>query len=227
MLASRQRITKALLFAFALVNLAVGTSRATLLSPGGVVLALPAFEPMGAKAIADITLPFSTPTYSGTLRSTVWLGDTSNPLGGLTFSYILTNDAASTDSIRRLGVLGFGNFATDVNWSLFLAGKAPTLADRTPGGAVVAFDFVGPLVIDDRTIGAGPLDPGEKSRAMIVQTNARNFHLSLAGTLDDHLAIVGTFAPIGRIIPEPSSLMLASLGALGFVWTLRRARRKR
>src|SRR4051794_11115908 len=52
--------------------------------------------------------------YSGTLTSTVIAGDPSNPLGGLTFTYRLSNDGTSLSALERMTNIDFTGFLTDV-----------------------------------------------------------------------------------------------------------------
>src|SRR5260221_373477 len=63
----------------------------------------------GAFVAGGAALPFSTATFNGTLTSTVYQNDPSNPFGpgDLTFTYQLTNSVTSSDGIERLALGSF------------------------------------------------------------------------------------------------------------------------
>src|SRR4051794_27356935 len=68
------------------------------LVPGGAFLTPPEPDPVGGVIVAGgAAVPFVSPPgpgqFSGTLTTTVIAGDVSNPLGGLTFTFLLHNDA--------------------------------------------------------------------------------------------------------------------------------------
>src|SRR5205809_126187 len=79
------------------------------LVPGGALLTPPEPDPVGGVVVAGgVPVPFASPpgpgSFSGTLTTTVIAGDVSNPLGGLTFTYKLTNKAISLSSIWTMNV---------------------------------------------------------------------------------------------------------------------------
>jgi hypothetical protein len=207
-----------------LLNLAVGSSKAIPLTAGNTILALPGIDPFGATAIADITVPFSTASFSGTLRTRVWTGDVFNLLGGLTFTYELTNSGGSLSDITRIAIGNFGSLGTDADWSIWLPGKAATTIDRTSDGDVVGFNFLPPLF---GFLGPGTLGPGQTSRPLVIKTNATSFAPSLAaissGGVLSNTTTAATFAPLA--IPEPSTLLLAGVGAIGAAFAARRMRK--
>jgi hypothetical protein len=148
---------------------------------------------------------------AGTLTTTVISGDTTNALGGLTFVYVLTNDAASPDAIHRITINGFSGFLTDGSYQA-APGQKPTSVDRSVNGNVVGFDFIG------APLGFGAILPGTASMPLVVQTNATAFQQSFASVINGTVTTVGTYAPV---IPEPMSLGLLTLG-LGLVLVRRR-----
>ena len=61
-------------------------------APSANQLAVGETDPTGGTVLSSLSAPFVAGTYSGTLISQVISGDPSNPLGGLTFTYLLTNN---------------------------------------------------------------------------------------------------------------------------------------
>ena len=195
--------------AFTLCLLTATASAATL-APGALLHPAPGEAgPTGGVVLATTTLPFVSPTYTGTLTSTVIRGDTTNPFGAnaLTFTYVISN-GPGTHSINRFSVNGYDGFSVDSSYQTPIpAGTvAPAYTDRETNGSSVGFSFV------SAPVGAGTLGPSSTSSTLVLQTNATTFLPSLASVLDGFPAVVGTFAPI----PEPSTIMLAAVG-LAFV----------
>jgi MYXO-CTERM domain-containing protein len=198
-----------------LTHLIVGTSAASALPlpPSSSVFPLPlGIGTSGGVVIASQTLPFSTSLYSGTLTSQVISGDTNNPHGGLTFTFLLSNDARSSSSLNRLTLNGFTNaFSVDASWFGSSPNIAPFAVDRD-GTGVVGFSF--------NTILPGFLRiaPGTSSTLLILQTNSTTYFNTLASVIDGRVTQVGSFAPV----PTPG---VASLLGLGGALAVRRRRR--
>ena len=182
---------------------------ASLIVPGQAAFAIAEPDPVGGGAIHTIgPLPFVSGTFSGTLTSSVIQGDTTNPFGGLTFTYLLQNNAVSPEAIGRLTVNSFAGFLTDMSYQIPLAGLAPTLNDRSGGiGDVVGFSFVG------FPIGVGTLSPGKSSTLLVVQTNAPDWQQTTAAVIDGSVTTVPSLAPV----PEPATLSLLALGGLALI----------
>jgi hypothetical protein len=179
--------------------------------------------PVGGVAVAGgAPLAFSSATFAGTLTTTVISGDTSNPYGGLTFTYLLTNDLASTHAIERLTINGYSGFLVEANYQTPTSDQIPTLFDRSAGlGDTVGESFYNPI-ISLPGFGNGVLSPGATSALLVLQTDAQFYQLSTANVIDGSVATVATFAPVPAI-PEPSSIALASLGFIGLaLWRRRR-----
>ena len=72
-------------------------------------------------------VPFATATFVGTLTSTVLQNDPTNPLGGLTYTYLLANVPGSPGAIDRLTVADFNPAPglTDVDYVRRALGRAP------------------------------------------------------------------------------------------------------
>src|SRR5579863_6396771 len=72
------------------------------LAPGQALFPAPNGPLPGGGILAqDLNVPFATSSYNGTLTSTVLQGDPTNPLGGLTFTYLLQNNVGSPGEIDR------------------------------------------------------------------------------------------------------------------------------
>jgi hypothetical protein len=188
------------------------------LAPGQSIPAPAEPDPTGgAFLIGPTTVPFVSGNYSGTLTSAVIQNDPSNPLGGLTFTYLLSNNPNSIDSLGRMTISSFAGFNTDVSYQGPGApGVPPFLIDRNPlPGDVVGFSFVG------APIGPGVILPGASSALLVIQTDAPSFQVTNAHILDGTTAQVASYAPQFGI-PEPSTLVLAVLGGIGLLIYRRR-----
>src|SRR5688500_15151304 len=85
-------------------------ANAALLPVGGIQSpAVSEPEPLNATRVHGGTVRFIGSGISGTLTSNVWTNDASNPFGTdrLTFTYLLTNDTASTSGLNRLTIASF------------------------------------------------------------------------------------------------------------------------
>jgi hypothetical protein len=156
---------------------------------------------------------FVAPTFSGTLISKVWSGDTSNPwfaLGGLTFTYEISNDLLSPDPIDRFTLSSYAGFFTDASYTSpnFLVPVVPTTVVRNPSGNQISFNFTG--------LFEGTLIPGASSAVLVLQTDATSYQNSIAGVINSSSANVATFAPLA--VPEPASAALLLLGGLALAF---------
>jgi hypothetical protein len=200
--------------------IACQTAAAAPLGPGALLYPVPAETTPTSPGVATLAVqetPFVTSTYSGTLLSRVIQGDTRNPFaGGLTFIYQLRNNQG-THSINRLSINGFQGFMLDVTHESLspLIGIPPVYADREVNGTSIGFSFA------DIALGEGPLDPGERSRPLIVHSNASTFTESSAFVLNGFATGVATYAPV----PEPGTIILGVTG-LGMVLLWRRMKRR-
>jgi hypothetical protein len=192
-------------------------------------------DPTGGVVVASTVQPFVTPpgvgAFSGTLTTTVIQNDPSNPYAGigdpdpanhgLTFVFQLHNDATSTTSLGRMTSVDFSLWNTDVSYQTPAAGLVPTSVDRAFNGVTLGWSFTG------APLGLGRVIPGLTTAKMVVQTNAPGYIGVLANVIDGSVVQVPTYGPsptpIGGDIPEPGTLSLLLLGALG----LMRMRRNR
>jgi hypothetical protein len=206
-----------LLMAVTLAALAFpAASQAALLPVGGAPL-VPTEEaiPAGMTQVATLTSPYAGIGFSGTLTSTVWTNDSSNPFGAsrLTFTYQINNAASSVHVLHRLTSSNYTGFMTDVSFGP-APGVAPAQVDRTTAD-VVGFNF-----LEAAFGGAGLITPGSQSRTLVVQTDATAHTNSFVSLINGGVSTVPSFSPI----PEPGTWILAAIGLMGLVALVRRAR---
>lgn len=210
-----QRLIRFALAAACFGLIAQASATAASLAPGTVLFG-PSTEtdPVGGTVVATLSTPFTVPgSFSGTLTADVVSGDTSNPLGGLTFVYRLANDGvAGPNSIGRLSISEWTGFSLDGSYQTPVSAGdvAPATIDRNPSSDVVGFNFL-PLPADPAS---GFLAPGTTSAALVIQTDASAYASgAFASMIDGGGITIATFAPV----PEPSTvcLLLTGLAAGG------------
>jgi hypothetical protein len=204
----------------ALLTLVWGASQAIAapLPIGGLLFPVPQeAQPTGGVVIASTVQPIVAPTYTASLVTTVIQGDTTNPFGGLTFTYELQG-VTGTESINRLSILGYDNILVDASYRLPAAGAVPpAFYDRETPGDALGISFASPPV------GPGPVEPGQSSATMVFQTNATTAVPSPAFLIDGATTGVITLAPI----PEPATITLCGLGAVALALAYRRFRARK
>ena len=163
--------------------------------------------------IGGAPIPFATSTYSGTLTTSVLSNDASNPFGlnALTFTYLLSSNASSTNVIERLTTNGWSGFLTDVSFQAPATGTLPSYMDRQTSD-VVGFGFL------PAPLGPGTLNPGNTSALLVIHTDATLFQPSFASVIDGTVTSVASFSP--AVIPEPGTMTLLATGL--FMITRRR-----
>ncbi len=161
-------------------------------------------DPVGGIVIDSMISPFATPTFTGTLLSTVIAGDTSNPFGGLTFTFLVSNDLSSAHPLGRVTMNGYDGWLTDASWTAPTVGVTPALINRPTS------DFLGFTFIDGF---GGLITPGKSSALLVIQTDAPSFTEDLASVIDGFVATVPTFAPV----PEPATLGLLAIAGLALI----------
>jgi hypothetical protein len=187
----------------------------------GQTIAVPAeADPTGGvvQAGTGVAVPFASPAgpgqFSGTLTTSVISGDPSNALGGLTFTYRLTNDAVSLAALERMTNLNFTGFLTDVSYQT-PAGVAPTSVDRDASASTIGWNF--------SALGKGVIPPGSASALLVIQTNAHAFAPIDANVIDGSIGVAASFGPV---VPEPASLTLLGISMLS-VGALSQRRKRR
>lgn len=225
----RAVLTSGLVGAFVLSTGLLMTSAAWAvpLVPSANQLAVGEPDPTGGIVVASLSAPFVAGTYSGTLISQVISGDPSNPLGGLTFTYLLSNNPGSINAMERLTVTRYAGWGTDVSYQTPVpAGHlAPTTNDRDATGDVMGFSFSNPVFVGPPlgTIGNGVLSAGKTSALLVIQTNAPSYQPTIANVIDGSVTALNSYAP-ATSIPEPATMGLALMGAVGVALAMRRTR---
>jgi hypothetical protein len=196
----------------AVVSIGMVAARATSLVPGSAIpLSLEAEPAVGATLIVSASVPVTGLTFGGTLVSSVYANDSSNPWGGLTFTYQLFNNGP--DTVERLTLSSYTGFFTDVSYSgaavapLISVGTevVPLNAVRTASGNQISFNF-------RDAAEQATLIPGANSPLLIIQTDSTVYQNSIAGVINSSTANTATFAPAA--VPEPATATLVVLGVV-------------
>jgi hypothetical protein len=187
-------------------------ANAAMIFPGtsAFITGEPGPVPAGANLLATMTSPVTGVAFSGSITTNVYNADPSNPLGGLTFTYTITNDISSLDHISRFTVNSFTSFLTDVAYEIPAGGNLPAIVSRSSGaGDVIGFDFMVP------PFGPGELPPGSTAATLVIQTNGVQYAVGSASLIDGSVGTATTFVPggVGNFVPEPASLSLVAVGA--------------
>jgi hypothetical protein len=214
---------------WAFLLLANAQSLATPLLVGGSVdsTSLPSFsaaKPSGGTVLvaqSSSTFTALSGVFSGTLTTQVLSGDTTNPFsGGLTFTYLLSNDSTSVNSLNRVTLDNFSSlYSVDANYQSSSTGVIPTSFERDSLGDVIGVNFLS-------SVGPGVIPPGGHSRLLVLQTNATNYQSSSASIIDGSSATASTFVPSPTSVPEPSAILIGLLGTVGLGWVMVRRRRR-
>lgn len=195
------------LFMWTFLGLTVAS--ATSLSPGATINLRLASEPDDAYLLAQTNFSFTSGSFSGTLASKVWESDKSNPWGGLTFTYKLSNASICTDSLGSFVLRGFKDSLIDVNYSG--SGIAPRTASRSAAGNEITFGFF-------TRHGEEALLPGDTSAWLVIQTGCNTWGVNQLVGMDSLEVVATTFAPVA--VPEPTVGMLTVLAStLGLLVT--------
>jgi hypothetical protein len=186
------------------------------LAVGSTVSPLSTYTETGT-AIATVTGTFATP--AGTYTETVYRESG----GTLNFDFSVTNTSTS-DVIERITTAQFTGFTTSVAYSGTTVVPTDATRGAGAGAGVIGFDF--PSSSTNGAIGAG-----NGSSTLIIATNAVNFGSGTISVQDgtSSTGVPSAFAPAGpaAVVPEPSSLAIAGLGALGLIgYGLRRRKAK-
>ena len=219
-LLSNTRRCAMLLATLGVLGLLPSAALAVSILPADAAPAAGELDPTGGVLLDTRFEVFSSATFSGTLSTSVIGGDPSNPYGGLTFTYLVTNDASSSHAIGRVTFNGFTGFLTDASFQTPAGGVAPTNTDRSIGtGDTLGFSFVG------SPLGLGLLVPGATSALLVVQTNAHDWQNNFASVINGTVTSADILAPTGpsTAVPEPSSALIFVSGLLVISNALRRS----
>jgi hypothetical protein len=136
--------------------------------------------------------------------------------GDLDFVYQIANGAASATGIARATATSFTGFLTDVGFfvngsalsgGLFVDGTVPPqLVDRL-FASTVGFNYTVPAIT--------PVNPGETSTVMVIETNATNFAAGNFGLIDGGTFTGAAFQPVAAVPDSGSTAILLGLGMIG------------
>ncbi len=146
----------------------------------------------------------STVVFTGSETSTVYSGDT-NGLGGLTFTYSVSNSLSSPDELDRVTISGFAGFTIDVGY-VTGSGATPFFVNRSGDGDVLGFDF-----------SSSPIMPGTTGATLVVHTSAPYDIASTISIIDGGTGTAASFSPsptAGSPAPEPASLAILGISSL-------------
>jgi hypothetical protein len=193
---------------------ALQTTQASSLVYGVTVSPVPVGS--GPALGANVVLPtvsstFTAPDYSGTLFSTIYNNDSSNPygLGDLTFTYLIQMNSSTVDPVSTFTVSSFANYLTDARETTSLPTDIvpSSVVQTAPSGSVVRYRFDGAL-----------LGAGTTSALLVVYSDAFNWANTQAGLLDGVGSSANSVAPAPLVTtPEPSTTILTGLGLMGLL----------
>jgi hypothetical protein len=186
------------------------SSSAVPLVPGSSVAPVFEAEPVGGVQLNQVVANYAGLDIQGTVTSTVISGDTSNPFGGLTFTYEIVANISSIEGVNRFTVGNFAPYLTDVSYNnVAVPGVIPNTVDRSGTGNTVGFNWVELNVING----------GQSSALLVVQTDSQVWAPTIASVIDASAETVPSLAPVA--VPEPTAMALVGLGA-GALLALRR-----
>ncbi len=220
--------------------------------PPGTLTALPDFfgTPVsGMHYLTSTVQPFvnTLGTTSGTITSAVFSDDNNvYGAGDLDFLYQVTNNTTSTNcGSAGQAVCDPVNRETDTNFAALLVwltdagfridGAAISALPGVPAGLFIN-GTIQPQTVDRTTlsgdvVGFGfntgitptPINPGQVSFVLVIETNAKNWQPGNASVIDGGVTTKPAFQP-SSAIPEPTSMLLIGGGLIALAG-LRRFRK--
>jgi hypothetical protein len=189
-------------------------ARATPLPPGTTLPADPLLTAVGtleASATITETTTVGPHVLSITIVEKVILDSTTH---GLDFTYQATSNSASNEPVARLTTsdfTGVGGPGGGLNPNVGYSGAiAPLTMDRSGDGSVIGWNFAG----------YGGHGSAATSALLIIQTSATAYDTFGSAGVSDGITVSFTgFEPTTSIqsVPEPSTLAIAGIGALGMI----------
>jgi len=150
-----------------------------------------------------------TQTIFGTYQEQVYQSTAPATLGQLSFVEQVNLNAGSAQ-VDRITASSYAGFTVDVGYVAPTTGTAPNSVDLDITGGTVGFNFT-----------TTPILPSSSSALLVIQTNAKNYDLKgVLSVIDSTTSSNLTFEPAGGTLastPEPSSMVLAGIGALGMI----------
>jgi hypothetical protein len=221
----RKGINRALVLAAATAVIGSSANAVSMISPSGLVgisgvnsATLPSLT--GGTLLASMTSAFSTPSWAGTLYTTVIRETT----GTLSFLYqVQVNPGGAIDNVARLTTIDFTGYTVDADYfsdgftgfgfvSTVGVKTNPYTADRQTDN-VVGFNFSN-----------GSSDPGlahgDTSNVVYLRTNATHFTRGSSNLIDGHVVSVNSFAPA---VPSPAALIPFGVGLVAAFMRKRRS----
>jgi hypothetical protein len=214
----RNGFNRALVILAATSVIGASANAVNLVAPSGIVplsgvtsASLPSLT--GGTLLASLSSAFTTPSWAGTLYTTVVKETT----GTLSFLYqVKVNPGGAVDHVARLTTIDFTGFTTDADYFTdaytgfgFVApvgvSPNPHSADRqTPN--VVGFTF-------SNGVSDPGLAHGDISSVVYVRTNATQYTRGSSNLIDGHVVSVNSFAPASAV-PGPAALIPFGAGLI-------------
>jgi hypothetical protein len=217
------KIVFAAIASLVLVSAGMTQAASTVLVEGGIVAASTTSVALPGTVLATQTQSFTGANYTGKLVSTIISGDGTNPNGGLTFTYQLSNDATSTGFLDGLQLPGFTGFLTSVGQQ----GSGISFFNVFRGLPGLGID--GPGVVDFRWAISNPIDPTENSQLLVIHTDATNWLDTSGRIIDGSFAAVQTYGPTAGVrggplpaVPLPSAVLMGIPTLLGAIFIARK-----
>jgi hypothetical protein len=222
------------MFALAAIAVAFAATPATAAiltpgpGPGSSVLLFGGIPPFVDTALPAVVTVASSVGQIGTPTGLVTATLTTEVLreagGTLDFAYQVTNTSSLAEVIHRVTTINFAGWTTDVGFTstppnadfVVPTNTLMTGADRGVGGATIGWQIT-------PNLSSNGLAPGETSLILYIRTNATEYTTGSTFAIDGGIVSFDSFAPTA--VPEPSSMAIAGLGALGLIgYGIRRRR---
>jgi len=201
------------------------SANATTLPTGGSVTPNSQANPftgstiVGNTGVENYSATLNGESISGTAQEWVLQGYAGNPFGSADLTFVMqvsltggTSSSGGSPILERIANSGYAAaIQTDVGYNTASGQVAPSSANRPTGGNLVAFNFLPP---------GQSVSVGQSTYFLIVNTDATTFAPSTITIQNSVAANVAGFGPTA--VPEPGSLALLGLGAVGGLLALRK-----